>query len=257
MRTGTPIATVWQSNCMGRTQSVLVAIPALNEQRTVADVVRRVREVQPNARVIVVDDGSRDRTADVSRAAGAEVLCLPFNVGVGGAVRTAFLYAVNHDIDVVVSIDPDGQHDPSDIPALLAALGPASVVVGSRFIGNGTYMVRGPRAWAMRLLAQVLSRLSRTSLTDTTSGFRAADRAAIELFAEHYPAEYLGDTVESLVIAIRSGLIVTEVPVSMQQRRAGAPSQTPWRASLYLGRAILALLVSLTRRRDSRPRDMT
>jgi len=235
---------------MGRTLSVLVAIPALNEEPTVADVVRGVHEVLPKARVLVVDDGSQDGTADVSRAAGAEVLRLPFNVGVGGAMRTAFLYALHDDIDAVVQIDADGQHDPSDIPAVVAALGPASVVVGSRFAGDGTYVVRGPRAWAMRLLARVLSRMSRTTLTDTTSGFRAADRAAIELFARHYPAEYLGDTVESLVIAIRSGLVVTEVPVSMQQRRAGAPSQTPVRASLYLGRAVLALMVSLTRRRN-------
>ncbi len=234
---------------MGRPQSILVAIPALNEQSTVGEVVRQVRETLPEGRVIVIDDGCEDRTGDVARAAGAEVLRLPFNVGVGGAMRTAFLYAVHNDCDAVIQVDADGQHDPSDIPALVGALASASVVVGSRFAGSGTYAIRGPRAWAMHLLARVLSRMAGTGLTDTTSGFRAADRAAIHLFAKHYPAEYLGDTVESLVIAIRSGLPVTEVPVTMRHRRAGASSQTPLRATLYLGRAILALSVSLTRRR--------
>ncbi|MBK6762433.1 MAG: glycosyltransferase family 2 protein [Micrococcales bacterium] len=235
---------------MGRPQSILVAIPALNEQSTVSEVVRQVRETVPEAQVLVIDDGSEDRTGEVAQAAGAEVLRLPFNVGVGGAMRTAFLYAVHDDVDVVIQIDADGQHDPSDIPALVGALSSASVVVGSRFAGSGTYAVHGPRAWAMHLLARVLSRMAGTDLTDTTSGLRAADRAAIRLFAKHYPAEYLGDTVESLVIAIRSGLLVTEVPVTMQHRRAGASSQTPLRATLYLGRAILALLVALTRRRN-------
>lgn len=234
---------------MGSEQSILVAIPALNEQESVAAVVRRVREVVPAAQILVVDDGSEDRTADVSRTAGAEVLTLPFNVGVGGAMRVAFRYALAEDIDAVVQLDADGQHDPADIPALLAGLDSASVVIGSRFAGHGDYRVRGPRAWAMRMLARVLSRVAGTPLSDTTSGFRATDRRAIALFARHYPAEYLGDTVESLVIAARAGLAVGQVPVTMHPRRTGSPSQTPVRATLYLGRAVLALTVALTRRR--------
>jgi hypothetical protein len=162
-------------------------------------------------------------------------------------MRTAFLYAHRNGYDVVVQVDADGQHVAAHIPALVAALDQASVVVGSRF-SAGDYDVRGPRRWAMRLLASSLSRVCRTHLTDTTSGFRAADSRAIALFARHYPAEYLGDTVESLVIAARAGLPVREVPVHMRPRQGGSASHSPVRAGLYLGRAVLALYVALARR---------
>jgi hypothetical protein len=161
-------------------------------------------------------------------------------------MRTAFVYALRHDFDVVVQVDADGQHVAEHIPELVAALDRASVVVGARF--THAYEVRGPRRVAMQTLARSLSRVCGTTLTDTTSGFRAADRRAIALFAQHYPAEYLGDTVESLVLAARAGLVVTEVPVRMLPRQGGQPSQGPVRSMLYLGRAMLALYVALSRR---------
>lgn len=244
MRTQVQVAPLWQHAGMPRT---LVAIPALNEAATIAAVVAEVRAAAPAAHVLVVDDGSTDDTGRLARSAGARVLTLPFNVGVGGAMRTAFLYAHEHGYDAVVQVDADGQHVASGIAQLTGALSAASVVIGSRFT-DGAYTVRGPRRWAMRLLAGSLSRVCRTPLTDTTSGFRAADRTAIALFARHYPAEYLGDTVESLVLAARAGLTVREVGVQMRPRQGGAASQSPVRAGLYLGRAVLALYVALARR---------
>lgn len=222
----------------------MVAVPAFNEEPTVGQVVTAVRAAVPHARVVVVDDGSTDGTATVARGAGAIVLSMPFNVGVGGAMRTAFLYAEQVDADAVVQVDADGQHDPRDIPRLVEQLGQHSVVIGDRF-ADGEYQVKGPRRWAMRFLAAVVSRLAGTSVRDTTSGFRAADRQAIRLFARHYPAEYLGDTVESLVLASRSGLPITSVPVTMQPRRHGEPSTGSLRSAVYLGRAVLAVLVLL------------
>ena len=233
----------------------LVAIPALNESATIGAVIADVRGAFPAASILVVDDGSSDGTDAVAREGGAQVVQLPFNVGVGGAMRTAFLYAVAHDFDAVVQVDADGQHVAAHIGDLVAALSDASVVVGARFAEG--YQVRGPRRLAMRTLAWSLSRVCRTTLTDTTSGFRAADRRAMALFAAHYPAEYLGDTVESLVLAARAGLTVTEVPVRMRPRQGGQPSQSAGRSVLYLGRALLALYVSLARRPvpapDARP----
>ena len=225
-------------------RSILVAIPALNEASTIGAVIHEVRAAVPRADILVVDDGSADRTGAVARSHGASVLTLPFNVGVGGAMRTAFLYANRHDYDAVVQVDADGQHVPAHIPDLLDGLGEASVVLGSRFTDGG-YSVRGPRRWAMRMLARSLSRACGTPLTDTTSGFRAVDRRAIALFARHYPAEYLGDTVESLVIASRAGLQIREVGVPMRARQGGSASQSPVRAGLHLGRAMMALYVAL------------
>ncbi|MGB8020774.1 MAG: glycosyltransferase family 2 protein [Candidatus Nanopelagicales bacterium] len=226
----------------------LVAIPALNEAATVGAVVAEVRGAMPEADILVVDDGSYDGTAAVASEAGARVVTLPFTVGVGGAMRTAFLYAMDRDYDAVVQVDADGQHIPAHIPDLLAGLTDRSVVIGARFTTGDEYAVRGPRRWAMRLLSRALSRVCATELTDTTSGFRASDRTAIALFARHYPAEYLGDTVESLVIASRAGLRVGQVPVAMRARQGGSASQSPWRATLYLGRAVLALYVAVARR---------
>lgn len=222
-------------------------MPAFNEEGSVANVVREVNLQIPNATCLVVDDGSTDSTYECALEAGALVARLPFNLGVGGAMRVGFRYALENSFDAVVQIDSDGQHDPAGVAALIAVLDEADLVLGARFAGEGDYTVRGPRKWAMSALAVVLSRTSRSRLTDTTSGFRASGPRAIAVFAEHYPAEYLGDTIEALVIASRAGLVIRQVPVSMRQRAAGAPSQNPLKATAYLGRAGLALIFALVR----------
>jgi glycosyltransferase involved in cell wall biosynthesis len=228
---------------------VLVIVPAWNEEKSVDRTVREIRATNPGVDVLVVDDGSGDRTAERALQAGARVARLPFNLGVGGAMRTGYRYAQRHDYDVAVQIDADGQHDPQFLPTLLDRLDTADIVIGARFAREGdSYRVRGPRKWAMVLLAAVLSRIGRTRLTDTTSGFRVANRRAIAVFAAHYPAEYLGDTVESLVIAIRTGCVVTQVPVDMRVREAGQASQSPLRSTIYLLRAVVALGLALVRR---------
>ena len=238
---------------------LLVVTPAWNEEECVADTIREIQAVVPHADVLVVDDGSVDRTVDRARAAGAEVLVLPFNLGVGAAMRAGFKFALRHHYDAVIQVDADGQHDPSEIMDIVGQLarpetvgeapdGRADVVVGARFADTGTYRVRGPRRWAMTLLSKVLSRMANTRLTDTTSGFRAANRRAITLYAHHYPAEFLGDTIESLVIAIRAGLSVTQVSVHMRPRAGGESSKSPIGATLYLFRTALILLLARIRR---------
>jgi glycosyltransferase involved in cell wall biosynthesis len=227
---------------------VLVVVPAWNEQDSVAGVVREVRALRPAVDVLVVDDGSGDDTSGRARRAGALVCRLPFNLGVGGAMRAGYRYALREGYDVVVQVDADGQHDASYIPDLVSALEGADVVVGARFAGEGDYIVRGPRRWAMRLLARVVSGLARVRLSDVTSGFRAVNRRGIRLFAAHYPAEYLGDTVESLVIALRTGCRVAQVPVSMRVRAGGRASQGSLRSVVFLARAVVALGLALVRR---------
>lgn len=226
---------------------LLVVIPAFNEQASVADVVAEVFSKLPGASVLVVDDGSSDGTADEARRAGATVAVLPFNLGVGGAMRTGFRYALENGFEVAVQIDADGQHDPAGVPALVAGLDTADLVLGARFAGEGDYVSRGPRRWAMVVLAWFLSRMLRTKLTDTTSGFKASGPRAIRLFASHYPAEYLGDTIEALVIAARSGLVVRQVPSAMRPRAGGTPSHNVFKSAAYLSRAGLALLFASIR----------
>jgi glycosyltransferase involved in cell wall biosynthesis len=225
----------------------LIVVPAFNEEASVGDVVREVFSKVPGAHVLVVDDGSNDGTSQQAREAGAVVATLPFNLGVGGAMRLGFRYALENRYDYVVQIDADGQHDPASVTAMLHELSHADLVLGARFAGQGDYKVHGPRRWAMATLSTVLSRIAHTQLTDTTSGFRASGPRAISVFARQYPAEYLGDTIETLVIAARTGLAIRQIPVSMRPRSGGVPSQHPIKAAVYLGRAGLALVFALIR----------
>jgi glycosyltransferase involved in cell wall biosynthesis len=226
-------------------------LQALNEENNVAAVIEKVKRAMPDAGLLVVDDGSTDNTSARAREAGADVARLAVNLGVGGAMRTGYRYAKARGYDVVVQVDADGQHDPDELAALLAGLDGADLVIGSRFAGKGTYKASGPRRWAMVALSVVFSRLAKTKLTDVTSGFKAAGPRAVSLFARYYPAEYLGDTVESLVMALRAGLVVKEIPVVMLERMSGKPSASPYKAAVYLSRAGLALLLALVRRRPA------
>lgn len=234
------------------TTRTLVAIPAWNEEGSIADVIHKVRLHQPGVDILVVDDGSADRTAERANESGATVVSLPFNVGVGGAMRTAFLYARRHRYGAVVQVDADGQHDPADLDRVLAGLSEADIVVGTRFHPQSMYFVGGPRRWAMVMLSKALSRMNRSTISDPTSGFRAAGPRAIELFAVDYPADYLGDTVGSLAIAIRRGLTITETPVTMYFRQVGRPSKNALWSALYLGRASLAILATSLKGRTPR-----
>lgn len=225
-------------------------MPAWNEGLAVGDTVREVLARPEKYSVLVVNDGSTDNTAAVASSAGATVLELPFNLGVGGAMRAGFKYASRNGYDAVIQVDADGQHDPKDIAVVLQGLQDADISIGARFADRGNYEVRGPRKWAMVFLAKTISRLAGTRLTDVTSGFRAANVRGIAQYLDHYPAEYLGDTIDSLVVAIRSGCKVTQVPVEMRPRQAGTPSHNPLKAAVYLGRSFFALLFALTRKRS-------
>lgn len=230
----------------------LIIVPAWNEEEAIGVTLREIRQKVPQYDVLVVNDGSTDTTAQVAREAGALVLDLPYNMGVGGAMRAGFRYARINGYDQVIQVDADGQHDPKDIDAVFNGLDGADISIGARFADKGDYTVHGPRRWAMIVLAWTVSRLAGVRLTDVTSGFRAANKAAIGQYCRYYPAEYLGDTIDSLVMAVRSGYSVTQVPVEMRPRRAGVPSHNPWEAAVYLCRSVFALLISMTKRPTKR-----
>ena len=226
--------------------SVLIVIPAFNEARNISSVLQELRTLDPALNILVVDDGSSDLTHQISIDHQVNALRLPFNLGVGAAMRLGFKFALENGYSTVVQVDADGQHVPGEIQALLSELVNVDVVVGSRFaVGASGFEVTGARRFAMRLLAFSLSRIVDVRLTDVTSGFRASGPKAIELFAKSYPPEYLGDTIESLVIAHRHGLSISEVPTTIRQRLTGTSSQSSAKALVYTLRAGLVLLLSL------------
>jgi glycosyltransferase involved in cell wall biosynthesis len=228
----------------------IAIVPARNEEGAIGGVVAEIRSFDPLLDVVVVDDGSTDRTAALAAAEGAAVVRLPYNLGIGGAVQTGFKYALEHGYDVAVRLDGDGQHDPQQIPQLLAPLerGDADVVVGSRFAGgNADYRPPFARRAGIRWFAKLVSLLTRQKLTDTTSGFQAVNARAIRLFAADYPHDY--PEVEAVVMVVRHKLRILEVPASMRGRETGASSITALRSLYYAIKVTLALLVGVFRRR--------
>ncbi len=231
---------------------MLVIIPALNEEATVADVIASVGG-HLDADILVVDDGSRDATAERAVAAGATVLRHPFNLGVGAALRTGFQYARAEGYEIAVQLDADGQHDPADAKRLvdLVADGTADLVVGSRFDQNlegAGYEVGRVRRIGMKMLSRRVSRQLGTTVVDTTSGFRAFSRDALVHFADSYPSAYLSDTVEALLLAGDWGLTVVEVPVRMHARMGGTASSGSLKSAFHLLRINLVLSLHRVRR---------
>ena len=236
-----PRGTGWAATA--NSPSICVVIPAFNEGKTVGRVVREVTAAVPAADVVVVDDGSSDDTAVISEAAGAKVLSLPLNLGIGGAVQAGFRFAAACGHDIAVQVDGDGQHDPIEISRIVEPLRDrsADMVVGSRWLGRGDYTAATNRRVGMRLLAKLVSWRSGHRFTDTTSGFRAVGPRALSLFSNEYPSDF--PEVETLVLAVRHGLRVVEVPVRMRPRSQGRSSIAGLRSAYYMARVGLAVLV--------------
>lgn len=231
----------------------LIILPAYNEAANIVPTIEALRAHAPSADILVIDDGSGDATSRVARQAGAVVLSLPYNVGIGAAVQTGFQYAASHAYERVVRNDGDGQHDPASIPRLLATLTHEGVdmVVGSRFLVDGDapggdYGTSAARLMGIRILCALLGSLTHQPITDPTSGFTAYNRRAIQLFARDYPHDY--PEPEAIIILHRHGLRLCEVPVKMRARQHGRSSITPLRSAYYMLKVILAILIQMLRR---------
>jgi glycosyltransferase involved in cell wall biosynthesis len=229
----------------------IAIVPAFNEERNVGRVIDELRAFDPGLDIVVVSDGSADRTAEVAAERGAHVLKLPFNLGIGGAVQTGFRYAWEERYQLAVRVDGDGQHDPAQLGRVLEPVlaGEADIVVGSRFLslaGDSAYRSSAPRRVGIRILAWVVSKIARQRVTDPTSGFQALDRQAIRLFAADYPHDY--PEVEGMVMVIRHRLRLVEVPVSMRAREHGRSSIGALASVYYMAKVLLALFVGLFRR---------
>lgn len=226
---------------------ILIILPALNEGRNIAKVIQKIHACI-SADVLVINDGSLDDTAKQAREAGAIVLTMPYNVGIGAAVQTGFQFAAQKGYDIVVRNDGDGQHAPEGILKLIDALQTQAtdVVIGSRFIDKqGDYGTPLTRRLGITILAKLLSLITRQTITDPTSGFCAFNRRAILLFARMYPHDY--PEPEAIVISHQSGLHQMEIPVVMKEREHGQSSITPLRSVYYMIKVILAILINLLR----------
>jgi glycosyltransferase involved in cell wall biosynthesis len=237
----------------------LAIVPAYNEVAAIGATIDDLRRHARDFDVLVVDDGSTDATSRVARSAGAAVIRHPFNLGIGGAVQSGYQYALEHDYDVAVQFDGDGQHDASHIRELLAKLRAdrsLNMVTGSRFLvrENGGYRSSMPRRLGIRTFAKVLSGIVRRPVTDPTSGFRMVDGKGIELFAKDYPHDY--PEVEAVLLLHYHQLRGTEIPVRMRARTTGVSSINPTRSAYYMIKVLLAIFVGLLRARPTvRPGD--
>ena len=223
----------------------LVIVPAYNEQESLPGVIGDLRRHAPGTDIIVVNDGSRDGTSGVAGRLGVPMLSLPFNLGIGGAMQAGYRYAQRHGYDVAVQFDGDGQHRAEEVAKLLEpiASGSADLVVGSRFLEPGGYRVPFMRRLGIRVFAVILSLILGTKVTDTTSGFRAASRRALEFFSRAYPEDY--PEVESLVLLHKCGMQVAEVAVQMSDRTGGRSSITFVRSVYYMVKVLLAVMIDL------------
>jgi glycosyltransferase involved in cell wall biosynthesis len=231
-------------------RSCLAVVPAYNEAATVGSVVQALHREAVGLDVVVVDDGSTDQTGLRAQEAGARVLRLPFNLGIGGAVQAGFRYAQENDYDYMVQVDGDGQHDPTQIRLLFEAMQNDGVdmICGSRFASATGYVAPISRRTGIHIFAFLLSTFLRQPLTDPTSGFRLYNRRAIAIFARDYPHDY--PEVEAVLMLHHHRLTMREVPVRMFERGGGVSSiGGSGKSAYYMVKVLLALFVGLARAR--------
>jgi glycosyltransferase involved in cell wall biosynthesis len=228
----------------------LVIVPAYNEESCITGVVRDLEDNFPEGDILVVNDGSLDRTSEVANALGVWVIDLPYNVGIGGAVQTGLLYALAEGYDAAIQFDGDGQHMADEIQKILSPYkkGDVDLVVGSRFLSEGGFASSLQRRLGAKILSFVVSTLIGKRITDTTSGFRVYGRKAIDFFSSQYPEDY--PEVEAFILAHKKGLRIEEVPAEILPRASGKSSITTTRAVYYMAKVLLAVFVDLIKKID-------
>lgn len=232
----------------GSNPRILIIIPAYNEEESLGGVIEAVKSVGPPSDILVVNDGSHDKTSSIAGRYDVTVVDHPYNMGIGAAMETGYRYALRAGYDIAVQVDADGQHPAGQIKHLVEPIikNAAHVVVGSRFLGKGEYRPSVARFAGMALFSKLVSVILREKVTDTTSGFRAAGREVIEFFSSGYPDDY--PEVEALVLLHKKGFDIMEVPVEMAGRTGGRSSITPLSSLYYMIKVLLAIFVDLLKK---------
>jgi glycosyltransferase involved in cell wall biosynthesis len=227
---------------------VLVIVPAHNEQDSLPRTLEEVRARATGVDVLVVDDGSLDGTSAAARRAGVPVVRHPVNLGVGGALQTGFRWAVDHGYDVGVQLDADGQHDPACLAALLEPVlaGRCDVSIGSRYVARTGYRTPRARRLGMLVFSSLVSAALGQRITDTTSGFRAYNRAVMDVCQHDFPKDF--PDAPLLIALARRGFRLSEVAVEMRERQAGQSFYTLGKSLYYPYKNLLASLMALLQR---------
>jgi glycosyltransferase involved in cell wall biosynthesis len=226
----------------------LIIIPAFNEALNIGRVLNDIKTHAPDLDVIVVDDGSTDSTADVAAQCNTDVLRLPHNLGIGGAMQAGYKYAERKGYEMAVQFDGDGQHRADQLEALITPIihGAADFAIGSRFLGEKAYQGQFARLFGIKILSRVVSLLVGRRITDPTSGFRAANRKVMAFFTRNYPDDY--PEPEAVVLLHRAGFRTIEVPVLMRERLSGSSSITSVKAFYYMVKVLLAIMIDMVKR---------
>ncbi|MDT3705125.1 MAG: glycosyltransferase family 2 protein [Thermincola sp.] len=236
----------YRNNEITKDKKILIIIPAYNEELSISKVISGILQY-PGIDVVVINDGSKDNTSAVARRSGADVIDLPFNLGIGGAVQTGYLYAFKNGYDIAVQCDADGQHDSGYLMRIIEPVrrGEADMVVGSRYVQASGYKTPVARKIGMLIFAGLVSLITGQSLSDTTSGYRAVSKRVIKFFAHNYPTDF--PEVEALVLLKRNGFTIKEVPVKMAHREHGVSSITPVKSIYYMIKVLLAIFMNVLR----------
>lgn len=229
---------------------ILIIIPAYNEEKSIPKVIEKIFDCMPESDIMVINDGSKDNTALAALNSGAKVINLPFNLGIGGAMQTGFLFAKRHNYDIAIQIDGDGQHNPEYVEELIKPIidGEADMVIGSRFVNETKYRSSFFRKIGIVFFSGLVSFLIDQKIADTTSGFRAVNKKVINYFSEHYPTDY--PEVDVLIKLYKNKFKITEIPVEMNQRMNGKSSITPIRSIYYMVKVSLSVLLEYMRTND-------
>ncbi len=229
---------------------ILAIVPAFNECGNIKRTVEEIRKVSPDVDILVIDDGSQDATSQEAFCAGGMVVSLPFNLGIGAAVQTGFKYALEHQYDMALQIDGDGQHDPACIGKLLGPLLrlEADMVIGSRFLEKtGGFRSSFSRRVGINFFVHLINFLTGVKINDPTSGFRAYNKKMIVLFSEYYPLDF--PEPEAIVVAQQAGARMVEIPVMMRPREAGSSSIRYLKSLYYMSKVTLAILLLMIRQK--------
>lgn len=225
---------------------ILAIIPAFNEEKSIHSVIRKLKDCS-SVDILVVDDGSHDKTAERAAQEGVTVIRLPFNLGIGGAMQTGYMYARNNNYDIAIQVDADGQHDPEYLEKLIKPVidGKCDMAIGSRYVRRTAYKSSISRRAGMVFFSWLIHLLTGNIIKDTTSGFRAVNKKIIEYFADNYPTDY--PEVDVLVRLYKKGFQMLEVPVEMKERQCGRSSITPLKSLYYMIKVSLALFINSLR----------